>query len=136
MARRHEINYLFTSDIETLYTEVDVEKFESIWFNLLSNAFKYTPFGGSIELEILPLAELKGQLFLSVKIIDSGIGVSKEEQNRIFERFYQTTESKALNLGSGIGLTLAQEYVKLHNGYITVESEQEKGSIFYHKIAL
>ncbi len=130
MARRHEINYLFNSDLKALHTEVDIEKFEAILFNLLSNAFKYTPYGGSIELKIFNLTETNGQSFLSIQVEDSGIGIPENELGKIFDRFYQTSESKALNLGSGIGLTLAQEYVKLHNGQIKVESQQGKGSIF------
>jgi len=130
MARRNEINYQFNSEIKTMHTEIDVEKFETILFNLLSNAFKYTLFGGSIELKILPVFQSGNQDFLTIKVIDTGIGISKEEQEKIFERFYQTSESKALNLGSGIGLTLSQEYARLHKGSITVESSPSKGSSF------
>lgn len=136
MARRNEINYQFNSEIKNLQSEIDLEKFETILFNLLSNAFKYTLFGGSIELKILPVFKSEDQEFLLIKVIDNGIGISDEDQKKIFERFYQTVESKALNRGYGIGLTLAQEYARLHNGLITVESYPDKGSTFTIKIPI
>jgi DNA-binding response OmpR family regulator/two-component sensor histidine kinase len=130
MALRNEINYSFICNIDDLALEADREKLETIVFNLLSNAFKYTPFNGSISLKI-SLVKLEAEernVIVSVK--DTGIGIAKEEQTHIFEQFYQTSESKSLKKGSGIGLTLAREYALLHNGNIEVSSEPGAGSEF------
>jgi signal transduction histidine kinase/ligand-binding sensor domain-containing protein/DNA-binding response OmpR family regulator len=130
LAARNETTYTFRSDVEVFYMEADMEKLETIIFNLLSNAFKYTPVSGKISLH-LGFAETvnEGQI-AEITVTDSGIGISREEQTYIFEQFYQTQESKSLKKGSGIGLTLAQEYAQLHNGRISVSSEPGKGSVF------
>lgn len=130
LALRNEIDYSFVSNVDELTLEADREKLETIVFNLLSNAFKYTPFNGCISLEIslVKLEADESNAVISVK--DTGIGIAKEEQTHIFEQFYQTTESKSLKKGSGIGLTLAQEYARLHNGNIDVKSEPGEGSEF------
>lgn len=130
MAARHEIEYTFGSDADCIYADADVEKLETIIFNLLSNAFKYTPFGGGIHMHITKSIARYEREHLEITIRDTGVGISLADQSHIFEQFYQTFESKSLNTGSGIGLTLAQEYAKLHNGLITVWSEPGQGSIF------
>ncbi|KAF0201800.1 MAG: signal transduction histidine [Bacteroidetes bacterium] len=130
LALRNEINYSFISNVDELAVEADREKLETIVFNLLSNAFKYTPFNESISLEISLVKLETGEKNVVLSVKDTGIGIAKEEQTHIFEQFYQTSESKSLKKGSGIGLTLAQEYALLHNGNIEVSSEPGEGSEF------
>lgn len=74
------------------------------------------------------------EAYFTITVEDSGIGIATEDQPFVFEQFYQTTESKSLKVGSGIGLTLAMEYARLHEGTITVESESGKGSTFTLKL--
>ncbi|NIJ55493.1 hybrid sensor histidine kinase/response regulator transcription factor [Dyadobacter arcticus] len=130
-AARHEIDYTFTSNTPEFEIFADVEKVETMVLNLLSNAFKFTPKGGTIQLsiEIVTAANVSDEV-VQICISDTGTGISTDDQARIFERFYQTTESRKREMGSGIGLALTLEYVKMHQGEITLDSEPGKGSIF------
>ncbi len=130
LAVRNETDYYFSSSLHELYLEADREKLETIVFNLLSNAFKYTPVNGRIGLEINTQKEDNKPIQVEIAVIDNGMGISSDEQQHIFEQFYQTAESRSLKKGSGIGLTLAREYARLHGGDITVASEPGKGSRF------
>jgi len=125
LADRKRINFSFSSEVRSYFTVFDANKIERIFFNLLSNAFKFTLEGGEIALKI---QENEG---LCVSLSDSGIGMKEEEQERIFERFFQTeTDGSVINQGSGIGLSIAKEFVKLHGGTIQVNSIAGKGSTF------
>jgi len=108
---------------EDLSLAVDIEKIERVFFNLLSNAFKYTPDNGSIEVECLTI---DNNLIFSVE--DTGQGISAENLGNIFDRFYQV--DRIHPKGSGIGLSLAKAFVELHDGTIEVTSELGKGSRF------
>ena len=131
-AERKNINYFFKADFEQLNVLLDIRKIETILFNLLSNAFKFTPENG--EISICIESDLKNKnssgegIILTVK--DSGIGIPENEQDKIFERFYQADEAVKMERGSGIGLTLVKEYVKMHNGNLDLDSEVGKGSSF------
>ena len=100
----------------------DREKLEHIYFNLMSNALKYTPRGGTITTRLV-IAD--GQLSLSV--IDTGCGIDAEAVPHLFERFYQANGSVG---GTGIGLALVKAYAELHHGTASAESEIGKGSVF------
>ncbi len=93
-------------------------------FNIADNAVKYTPYGGTIELSVTAF-----ELFCRIDIKDSGIGVSEDEQTKIFSRFYRSPRV-AESEGVGIGLYLAREIVCGEGGYIKVTSAQDKGSVF------
>lgn len=102
---------------------IDVEKMERVFFNLVSNAFKYTRDNGSITISY---KTTEGKLTL--KVADTGEGISERDLGNIFDRFYQV--DRIHPKGSGIGLSLAKAFVELHGGSITVESELNKGSVF------
>jgi signal transduction histidine kinase/ligand-binding sensor domain-containing protein/AraC-like DNA-binding protein/AmiR/NasT family two-component response regulator len=131
-ANRKKINFTFTSIEPELPVWVDVEKIETVLFNIFSNAFKFTPQGGSISVSIQK--EASSEKFPSgtalIKISDTGIGLSDVEKNKIFEPFYQAQEAKQMEMGTGIGLALALEYIKLHTGYIQVDSIKGSGTTF------
>jgi DNA-binding response OmpR family regulator len=119
--------------LDTLYTSFDQDKVERIVFNLLSNAFKFTPEKGliSVQLNLLPTVDVHEHGMLQLVIKDTGIGMAKDQQERIFDRFFQNDiPGSMVNQGSGIGLAITREFVKLHNGSIYVESEPGKGSSF------
>ena len=109
-----------------------MDKVETILYNLLSNAFKFTPPEGSIDITIKTKQAEKEFIKGSVEIIvtDWGIGISGEDQPKIFDRFYQAPQAKNIEAGSGIGLTLVAEYTKLHHGKVSVESSLGRGSRF------
>lgn len=135
-AYRHQIDFRFNASMENQSIWVDAEKLETILFNLLSNALKFTKDGGTISLSIATEKDTfrEGALVLSVR--DTGVGISKEDQERIFDRFYQTKEGRKLDASSGIGLTLAAEYVELHHGEISVHSGMNTGTTFSVKLPL
>src|SRR5690606_31444698 len=117
-------------DTPHLETRFDHNKLERILFNLLSNAFKFTRDGGKVSVRMSVLREDGGRS-LKITVADTGIGITAEDKDRIFERFFQSDMPGSLiNQGSGIGLSIAREFVRLHGGTISVESEEEKGSVF------
>lgn len=121
-AQRKNIQYKFLSEVEEKNILCDPYYIELIANNLLSNAFKHTAEGQSIT---VLLKETDNNLLLQVK--DTGDGIPKGKQDRIFERFYQVDNS---NSGSGIGLSLVKQLVELHHGRIELLSEKGKGSTF------
>lgn len=102
---------------------LDVEKIERVFFNLLSNAFKYTPDNGRIEVSVKFEDEN-----CRISVADNGRGISADDIKNIFDRFFQV--DKIHPNGSGIGLSLAKAFVELHGGTITVESKPGEGSVF------
>jgi signal transduction histidine kinase len=110
----------------------DERKFKQILFNLLSNASKFTPDGGAITLSAKRMAEGKGEV-IQVSVKDTGIGIAPENQEKVFESFFQVSNSLTRKAsGTGLGLPLAMSFVKLHGGKMWVESEGDgKGSQFY-----
>lgn len=128
LADQKAINFTFQSHISTYFSFFDHNKIERILFNLLSNAFKFTLEGGEVCLEIKALNNREG---LEVRLADSGIGMEEDIKEKIFDRFFQIeTQDAVLNQGSGIGLSIAKEFVKMHGGTIEVQSIAGKGSTF------
>lgn len=109
----------------------DAEKLEIILTNLVSNAFKYTPEGGKV---VLVIDETSENVMFSVE--DNGIGIEKEFQDMVFERFFQVDSSQSIAMGDGIGLSFVKYLVELHGGEVHLESEFGKGSKFMFSIPL
>jgi len=114
---------------ERLYMFFDSVKLRKILNNLLSNAIKYTSEGGNISLT-LEKTTVENRDYALLCVQDSGVGIPEDKIERIFDRFYQLDNTVQSRVGSGIGLHLVKEYVNLHEGKITVESEVGKGSSF------
>ncbi len=110
----------------------DAEKLERITYNLLSNAFKFTPENGHISVALSQFSH-EGNDWLRLQVTDSGIGMSAEHVQHIFERFYQIDVHHA---GSGIGLALVKAFVEMHHGHIQVESGEKKGTAFTIEIPM
>jgi signal transduction histidine kinase/ligand-binding sensor domain-containing protein/AraC-like DNA-binding protein len=129
-AARKDIDFTFHSMGDNFRIWGDAEKLETILFNLLSNAFKFTPTGGTIDvrLEVTEPSNAYTSGSLTVHVRDSGMGIPYEEQPKIFERFYQGLLAKGS--GYGIGLNLAAEYAKLHHGELKFTSEPGRGTAF------
>lgn len=106
---------------------VDAEKMERVYFNLLSNAFKFTPENGTITVTLSTLTREEGGRYARLVVADTGSGISVQHIRHIFDRFYQIDVNHA---GSGIGLALAKAFVELHGGEITVDSVEGKGTVF------
>ena len=126
-ARKKHIRFSFDSMPDTDYhTLADVEKLERIYFNLLSNAFKFTPENGKVTVR-LSAQEKEGQNFFRFTVANTGSLISAEHICSIFDRFYKIDMHHA---GSGIGLALVKAFVEMHGGTIQVESDERQGTIF------
>jgi len=130
LAERKNISFSYHDPGHSLLTLFDHDKIERILFNLLSNAFKFTPENGAVSVSVE--AEYQAEIvMLSVKVTDTGIGIAPDKQEKIFERFFQNDiPDTILNQGSGIGLAITQEFVRMHNGSLSVQSQLNKGSCF------
>ena len=128
VAKQIKLHYLSSED--EWNTSYDPEKFMNILSNLISNAIKFTPEGGNIYVE-LERSKKNGEEFIEIIVRDTGIGIPKDDQEHIFERFYQAqNEHTSSGLGTGIGLSLVYELVKLLSGEIRVKSTVGKGTTF------
>ena len=137
IAEEKKIDFIFDTSIDCLHTSFDHDKIERILFNLISNAFKFTPAGGQVSVMLNMDKEAGNNTPLEIKVIDTGIGIPREKQDKIFERFFQhDIPETMINQGSGIGLAITREFVKMHGGDITVESEPDQGSCFIIKLPL
>jgi signal transduction histidine kinase/ligand-binding sensor domain-containing protein/DNA-binding response OmpR family regulator len=134
LSERKKINFEFKTQVGQFHTYFDHDKMERILFNVLSNAFKFTHEGGRISLRLL-MSDRKSPepvKWMLIKVSDSGIGIPADKKEKIFERFFQnSTSASILNQGSGIGLSITREFVKMHGGEIEVDSEPEKGATFH-----
>jgi parallel beta-helix repeat protein len=158
LADRRKITFNINSTIDELIVYVDKNKVDKILSNVLSNAFKFTPEGGKVDIEIqihpefisgsqsvsatsanikipkqacLPARQVRDDRFVEISIHDTGIGIPENQIDKIFDRFYQVDGSHTReHEGTGIGLALTKELVELHKGRIEVDSKEGKGSKF------
>ncbi|MCU4174276.1 two-component regulator propeller domain-containing protein [Carboxylicivirga sp. N1Y90] len=125
---KKNIEFIFSHSLDKLMLNFDKDKLMKVIMNLLSNALKFTPENGKVTL-VLKADELKQLVQISVS--DNGVGIKKDDKDKVFTRFYQSENNKKLGIsGSGIGLNLALEMVQLHKGTIRFESEEGKGATF------
>ena len=126
-ARKKHIHFSFNSMPDKDYhLMADVEKLERIYFNLLSNAFKFTPENGKVTVN-LSAVEKEGKSYIRFTVANTGTLISAEHIRNIFDRFYKIDMHHA---GSGIGLALVKAFVELHGGVISVDSDEKQGTVF------
>lgn len=126
LAERKNIIFKLNCDEKEIIAYLDRDKIDKILSNILSNAFKFTPEGGRVEVEIL-----RKENDVQVIIFDTGTGIPKDKIDKIFDRFYQVEGNHTREQeGTGIGLALTKELIQLHKGKIEVESTEGKGSKF------
>lgn len=116
-AKKRKINYTIETDNEELEVYFDANLMDKVYYNLLSNCFKFTPDGGRIEIKI---SQEKNKGLVKISFKDSGIGIPEKEINQIFSPFFQGSNN--YRNGSGIGLNLSKNFVDLHEGTIEVSS--------------
>ncbi len=127
VARKRHIRFSFDSMPDTDYhTLADVEKLERIYFNLLSNAFKFTPENGRVTVR-LSVLDKEDKRWFRFTVANTGSMISAEHIRNIFDRFYKIDMHHA---GSGIGLALVKAFVEMHGGVISVESDEKQGTVF------
>ncbi len=157
LAKQKQIRLEFQSNHKNFEIYFDTKKLEQVFYNLMSNAIKFTPAGGAVSVTVdtpiipsragtkvgeLPrMRELKEDVpgFIEITVSDTGIGIPADRLPHIFDRFYQATEmdkatgtlqDRVYQGGTGIGLALAKEIVELHYGHISVNSDEGKGTEF------
>jgi signal transduction histidine kinase/ligand-binding sensor domain-containing protein/DNA-binding response OmpR family regulator len=136
LARQKNIGLKFQSNSNTKILWIDRDKLEKIINNLLSNALKFTPTGGSVTISVNDIFS-EEKAFTEIIVSDTGIGIPENKLENIFDRFYQVDDSTQRSYGgSGIGLALVKELVDLHKWKITVESGEGKGANFKLMIPL
>lgn len=130
LSERKNINLTFYSDRESISLMFDEDKLEKIFMNMLGNAFKFTPAGGRVDVSLEQVGEENP--VLRIKIADTGVGIKDKDKEHIFERFYQVDDDGESHphMGSGIGLSMVYEYVKLHDGTVRVTDNVDHGSVF------
>ena len=130
-ARNRGITFCFAHDIERMDVCVDPQNFDKVIMNLLSNAFKFTPDGGDITIELKEVdGNVSGERDFRLSVTDSGVGIPDQEKKRVFERFYSGKWGGDY-VGTGIGLNLTKLLVELHEGHIWAENNPKgKGTRF------
>jgi signal transduction histidine kinase/ligand-binding sensor domain-containing protein/DNA-binding response OmpR family regulator len=130
LSEKKDITLQFNSSVDRLEMLFDQDKLEKILFNLLSNAFKFTLERGMVFVNLEIVSE-GNERFVQIDVKDTGIGIPQDKVDKIFEPFFQTDLPKSIvNIGSGIGLSITKEFVRIHGGKIKVDSEIGKGSCF------
>lgn len=126
-AESKEINLVFDLPPKFPTLEADRDRLGQAIHNLMGNALKYTPSGGTVTVKV----EFDPSDAMTVRVSDTGIGISLEDQSRVFERFCRANDQRINSIsGTGLGLSITQEIVKMHGGQISVESELDHGSTF------
>ncbi len=126
LAESKEISFTLTKPEEDVLVPVDRDSITEAIYNITDNSIKYTENSGAVKMELM--RDLGNIL---IRITDTGIGIPKDEIQKIFDRFYRVDKARARDTGgTGLGLSIAMDAVKLHGGYIEVSSEEEKGSTF------
>ncbi|GJM34961.1 MAG: hybrid sensor histidine kinase/response regulator [Saprospiraceae bacterium] len=150
-AKSKNISFSFTHEMEQCKIETDKDKLDKIIYNLLSNAFKYTPANGKIEVSLqesdraqsnnyfsnqLSFGKLENEDFVEIMVTDSGMGIDSDDLPNIFNRFEQGKREKIREDSTGIGLSLCKDYTLLHRGVIIVQSTPGEGTRFSVRIPL
>ena len=129
-AKKHDVTLKLEGESCKIRTEKGMA--DEVIYNLCDNAIRYNNKGGSVTISVMPV---DNQIVLSVK--DTGIGISKEHQERIFERFYRVDKSHSREIGgTGLGLAITRSSIVMHHGTIKVSSKEGEGTTFNVKIPL
>jgi signal transduction histidine kinase len=127
-ADKRKINIIVTKDDNLPKIYVDPQKMRAVFQNLIENSIKYTKPGGTIKLDFRVAPEDK----IHITVSDNGIGIPKDQQGNIFNRFFRANNAKALDPeGSGLGLFIVKTIIDRHGGQMSFESEEGKGTIFH-----
>ncbi|WP_166641969.1 hybrid sensor histidine kinase/response regulator transcription factor [Pedobacter duraquae] len=126
LAKNNNIDYIFDGNDEDLHIYADRDKLEIVFFNLLSNALKFTPNGGAVKFKVATTAN-----GIKVEVSDSGPGIPDGVGEKLFEKFYKVMNKTSLKMGFGIGLYLAKVFVEQHKGKIYFLSDHGVGTSFF-----
>ncbi len=137
LANEKNIDLSFESEKANFFTLFDRDKLEKIMFNLLSNAFKFTLPDGEVRVDFEVLEKKEGVSRVLIIVADTGVGIPEDKRKLVFNRFFQNdTSEEIVNNGTGIGLSITKEFVELHGGNVSVESNMGQGSTFIVELPL
>ena len=142
LAQKKNLNFKLSLDENISFLNIDKMRIEQVLNNFISNAIKFTPEKGTIKISsklIKRINELSGkeEILARVSVKDTGVGISPEEQSKVFNKYEQTEAGKDASLkGTGLGLAIAKEIIQLHKGEVGVESVEGKGSVFYFDLPI
>lgn len=125
VARTHHIDFHLEMESDDVYVWADRDKFEKIFVNIISNAFKYTPAGKAIVVKVK-----REETRISIAVADEGVGMPSEKIANLFQRFDTILQDNIYQQSTGIGLSLVKQLVDLHHATIQVQSEEGVGSMF------
>ncbi|WP_237446655.1 sensor histidine kinase [Shimazuella alba] len=130
-AEENGLRISLSSYSKPVITKVDARRITQVFINLLSNAIRYTPKGGMITVDIKEEVVDQHKVYTCVSVSDTGIGIPKEELPHLFDRFYRVEKARSRHTGgTGIGLSIAHQFVKAHGGFIDVVSQPDEGTTF------
>ncbi|MCZ4222161.1 hybrid sensor histidine kinase/response regulator transcription factor [Pedobacter rhodius] len=131
LAKNNNIDYTFECDNDEINLYGDRDKLEIVFFNLLSNALKFTPKGGFVRLKITNFQDE-----VKIEVSDSGPGIPENIGEKLFDKFYKVMSKESLKMGFGIGLYLVKSFVELHKGKISFKSDKDTGTSFFIEMPL
>ncbi|WP_238933673.1 sensor histidine kinase [Brevibacillus choshinensis] len=130
-AEENGLEFQLSTISRPLTVMVDARRITQVFFNLLTNAIRYTPHGGKITVEIEDRVIDRDAFYARVSVIDTGIGIPSEHLLHLFDRFYRVDEARSRHTGgTGLGLSIAHLFVRAHGGFIRVASQTDKGTVF------
>ena len=127
--KEKEITFSLSLQTKHLETDFDKNKMQRIMLNLLSNAFKYNVYHGSVNVIVNRIVK-DGVDFACIQVADTGMGIREENKAKVFNRFYQEEHPSSECIGSGIGMHIVKEYVALHHGVICIRDNHPQGTVF------
>lgn len=135
-AQRRDLSFTMETEISHITLKGDAVRLRQVLVNLLSNAFKFTPTGGRILLWAKEIESSDQEATFTFRVIDSGVGIRPEDQQRIFASFEQLGTSSSKSQGTGLGLAISNSIVRLMDGELKVRSKPGEGSEFYFTVTL
>ncbi|PEA56573.1 cell wall metabolism sensor histidine kinase WalK [Bacillus pseudomycoides] len=132
MSKEQNVSFKRSFSKRTRFIEIDEDKITQVLYNIISNALKYSPEGGTITYRLREREDM-----LEISISDQGMGIPKENVDKIFERFYRVDKARSRKLGgTGLGLAIAKEMIQAHGGSIWAKSEEGKGTTIYFTLPM
>ncbi|PKQ45389.1 substrate-binding domain-containing protein [Confluentibacter flavum] len=138
LAKSKQIDFQFISEIGEISIWMDHDKLDKVFFNLLSNAFKFTESNGKIEIKLKKPKKSINKIYeqeIQIEIKDSGEGIEERHINKIFDQYFQSKKSHG-NIGTGLGLSLSKKFVEMHRGNISVQSKVGIGTTFFIRLPI
>ncbi|MBO9131344.1 cell wall metabolism sensor histidine kinase WalK [Bacillus sp. 165] len=133
MSKHQNVNFKRAFSKKERFVKIDEDKITQVLYNIISNALKYSPEGGTITYRIRE----RGDEMLEISISDQGMGIPKENVNKIFDRFYRVDKARSRQMGgTGLGLAIAKEMIQAHGGFIWAKSEEGKGTTIYFTLPM